>query len=129
VLWPEQITTVPGVTVQVGILNGSAIEVLCLEGRVTFSRALSARAARPSEALTAAGFHVFFALDEVGSARFLVRSLDEEPRSVPAGTLFEIELAIPDGAPAVYDLSVEGLESKPTTLLRGWSNAIVVLPS
>jgi len=128
VLWPVQIATVPGATAQVGIMHEGALAVLYIEGRLTFSSALSVQAARPSAALTAAGLQVFFALDEAGSARFLVRSPDEEPRVIPAGVLFEIELAIPRSAPAVYDLSIEDLESEPCALLRGWSNAIVVLP-
>jgi CHAT domain-containing protein len=129
VLWPAQIATMPGSAVRVGITYEGSLEVVCLEGRLSFPSALSVRAARPSEALKAAGFQVFFSLDAAGSAGFLIRSPDAEPRAIPAGALFDIDLAIPGCAPAVYDLSIENLQSEPSTLLRGWSNAVVVFQS
>ena len=128
VLWPSQIDATPGATAQVSITHAGSLAVMYLEGRLSLPDALSVQAARPSVALTAAGFQVFFALDEPGSARFLIRSPDGRRRAIPAGALLELDLAIPESAPAVYSLSVESLESEPNALLRGWSNAIVVLP-
>lgn len=128
VIWPARVDAAPGATVQVSVSHAGALAVTCLEGRLSLPSALAVRAARPSASLTAAGFHVFFALDQVGSARFLIRSTDGQQRALPAGTLLEIDLAIPESAPAVHGLSIEGLESEPNALLRGWSNAVVVLP-
>jgi CHAT domain-containing protein len=127
-IWPASIEARPGELAHACLrLNGS-LELTSLEGRLTFPDALTARAARPSAALKAAGFRVLFGLDQQGTARFLVRSPSAAPAAIPSGVLLEFDIEVPATAPAVYGLSVDSLEGAPQALVRGWSNAIVVSP-
>ncbi|MDC0744801.1 CHAT domain-containing protein [Polyangium mundeleinium] len=124
VLWPARIDMQPDGTARAHIHHEGALEVRSLEGQLTFPSTLTVRTVEPSPTLKAAGFRAYFATDQPGTLRFLLRC----PRGakIAPGPLFEVVLGIPTAASAVYSLVVDNLESDPRAPLRGWSNAVVV---
>ncbi|HVK63526.1 MAG TPA: CHAT domain-containing protein [Polyangium sp.] len=124
VLWPARIDVQPDGTARAHIHHEGVLEVRSLEGQMTFPGALTVQTVQPSPTLKAAGFRAYFAMDQPGTLRFLLRC----PRGakIAPGLLFEVVLGIPTAASAVYSLVVDNLESDPRAPMRGWSNAVVV---
>ncbi|APR80033.1 Hypothetical protein A7982_05380 [Minicystis rosea] len=128
VMWPLRIESKAGGLVHAEFMFQGALEVTTLKGRITFPTMLVARAARPTAALTAAGFSAYFKLDQEGVAGFILCSSGEEPASIPPGPILEIDLEVPAVA-AVHRVAVDSLTSNPPSLLSGWNNAIVLSPA
>jgi hypothetical protein len=124
VFWPARIELQPGGTARALVQHEGAVEAKCLEGRLTFPSALTVRAAQPSPALKAAGFNVYFAMDQPGVVQFLLRHPGHA--TLVPGPLFEVVFGVSMAEPAVYSLVVDILEIEPRALLRGWSNGLVV---
>lgn len=128
VIRPARVERAEGAIARVVVTLEGALAASRLEGRLTFPGALTARSARPAAAFASAGGRAYFALDQQGAAGFLLRVGDGAPAPIPEGALLEIDLEVPEATAAVYEIAVDGLESDPPALLRGWSDAIVLSP-
>lgn len=129
VIWPTRIEAEPGAVVRVAVQHAGFLSVSRLEGRLAFPEPITALSARPGSAISAAGLRVFFALHQPGEVRWFVEPASRSrPGTLAPGTLFEVDLPLPDRSPVVYDIRIDALLSEPKLPLCGWNNAIVVPP-